>query len=388
MSAYSPGGHSIYSDDDYYSASYAGQIINQSGVKEFSPTDLQKLLAGKTASASPYINELTEGFSGSAAPKDVETLFQLVYLYFTEPRHDEGSFQSFKTRNAMLFQNLMSNPQFYFQDQLSKIMTQNHPRGSGFPTIEELDKIDFERAYEIYKERFGNAGDFIFVFVGNFEIDKIKPLINTYLASLPNTSRNETWKDLGIRSPNGVVDKTIQKGTDPKSLVAISFTGDFEYNTLNNYRLNSLGELLNNRLIDIIREEKSGVYTVNANGSGSLYPVPRYSFSINFPCGPDNVEKLVDATMEEIENIKKNGVTEEDLKKVKEAQRLNHKENLKNNRYWLNQLRNYYYLNRDFEEFDKFDGLVESLKAKDIQDAANKYLSGENVIKVILLPEG
>ena len=387
MSAYSFGGHSIYPDEDYYSASYASQIIAQSGVKSFSPTDLQKLFAGKTVRVSPYIGQLSEGLYGNAAPKDLETMLQLMHLYFTSPKKDEKAFQSFKTRNSMLYQNLMSNPQFYFRDQVNRIMDQNHPRGRGFPTIEELEKIDFEKAFGIYKDRFANAGDFVFFFVGNFEIDEIIPLINTYLASLPQNGRQETWKDLGIRNPKGAIDKVISRGTDPKSFVSINFTGDFEYNQLNNYLLSSLGDILSNRLIDIIREEKSGVYTVRASGAGAKYPIPAYTFGISFPCGPENVEKLVAATLAEIENIKENGVSGQDVAKIKEAQKIDREENLKKNRFWLNQLRNAYYHGSGLQGLNAYDSLVENLTPDDIKQAANKYLSGENKAKIVLMPE-
>lgn len=387
MSAYSLGGHSIYPDEDYFSASYASQIISQSGVKSFSPTDLQKLFAGKTVRVSPFIGTLREGFSGSASPKDLETMFQLVYLYFTDPKHDETAFQSYKTRNSMIFQNIMSNPQYYFQDQLGRIMSQDHLRGGGFPTPEDMDKINFERAYEIYQERFANAGDFYFFFVGNFNVDEISPLLTTYLGSLPDINRKETWKDLGIRPPKGKVEKTIHKGSDQQSLVSITYTGKFDYKKSNNYYLTSLGELLTNRLIDIIREEKSGVYTVRARGRGNLYPEPGFNFSISFPCGPENVEELVAATMEEIKNIQENGVTRKDLDEIKEAQRIDRAENLKKNRYWLNQLNNAYYLGADLEKFYEYEDMIEKLTVKDIKEAANKYLSGENQVKVVLMPE-
>ncbi len=387
MSGYSLGGHSIYSDDDYLSASYASQIISQSGVKSFSPTDLQKLFAGKTVRVSPYVGQLREGFSGNASPKDVETMFQMIYLYFTDPKKDESAFKSFKTRNSMIFQNIMSNPQFYFQDQISRIMSQNHPRGGGFPAPEDMEKIDFNRAYEIYKDRFADASDFKFFLVGNFKVDEITPLITTYLGSLPSTGRKETWKDLGIRPPKGKVDEVVKKGTDPQSLVSITFTGPFDYGKKNNYFLSSLGEVLSNRLIDIIREEKSGVYTVRANGRGSLYPEPRYNFNISFPCGPENVESLVAATMEEIKNIQENGVTQKDLDEIKEAQRIDRAENLKRNRYWLSQISNAHYLGAKLDGFYDYEDMVEKLTTEDLKKTANQYLSGDNVIKVVLMPE-
>ena len=387
MSAYSLGGHSLYSDEDYYSASFAGQIVAQSGVKDFSQINLQKMFAGKTVGASPYIGTLQEGLRGNAAPKDLETLLQLVNLYFTAPRKDPSAFESIKTRNKMLFQNLMSNPQFYYSDQVSRIMTQNHPRGGGFPKEEDLDKVNFERAFEIYKDRFSDASDFTFFFVGSFDINEIKPMLEIYLGSLPSTKRKETWKDLGVRPPTGVVDKVINRGTDPKSQVTINFTGDYKPEKKDNYVLRSLGEILRNRLIDLIREEKSGVYTVGASGSFSKYPVERYTIRIAFPCGPENVDTLVKAVFDEIENVKKNGVSEEDIKKVQEAQRLDRKESLKQNRYWLNQLRSYYYNGSDLTSFYDYEKLIEELNSDDIKAAANKYFNMQNYVKAVLMPE-
>jgi len=338
MAATSPGGHSLYVDEDYQSASNASSLISQSGVRDFSPTDLQKMLAGKTVRVSPFISTLSEGMSGNAAPKDFENMLQLIYLYFTNPKKDEQAFQSMITKNKMIYQNLMSNPQYYYSDQVSKIMSQNHPRGGGFPTVEDFDKINFERAYEIYRERFADAGDFKFFFIGNFNIGEITPLLELYLGSLPGLNRNETWRDLGIRPPKGVVDNVVKKGTDPKSQVTINFTGEKKFDKKENHILRSLGEVLSIKLIEILREEKSGVYGVGASGSSSKYPNERYSFRISFPCAPENVSDLVAATFAEIDKIKKEGVSDEDLQKIKETQRRNREENLRKNRYWLSQL--------------------------------------------------
>lgn len=387
MAASSPGGSSLYSDDDYMSASNAASIINESGVSDFSSTDLQKMLAGKTVRVSAYIGSLSEGLNGNAAPKDFESMLQLIHLYFTAPRKDEDAFKSMVTKNKMLFENLMSNPQFYFQDQVQKIMSRNNPRGGGFPTAEDLDKIDFERAYAIYKDRFADAGDFHFVFVGNFSIDEITPKLELYLGSLPTLNRNESWKDLGIRPPEGLVDKVVFKGTDPKSQVVINFTGEKPYDKKSNYDISSLGELLTIKLVEILREEKSGVYGVGASGRSSKLPYESYTFRISFPCAPENVDNLVSATFEEIKNIRENGVSDEDLQKIKETQRRHREENLKRNRYWVNQLNAYYNHNSDLDSFYEREKLVEALTSEDIIAAVNKYLKMNEYIKVVLMPE-
>jgi zinc protease len=387
MTAFSPGGTSLYADEDYLSAGNASSIISESGVGEFSPTDLDKLFAGQTVSASPYVGSLTEGLNGSAAPKDLETMLQLVHMYFTSPKKDQDAFTSYITKNKMFLQNVMSNPNFYFQDQVGRIMSQNHLRGGGFPTMEDMENIDFEKSFEIYKERFADASDFTFFFVGNFNIEEITPMLELYLGSLPSLKRKETWVDRGVRAPKGVVEKVVNKGTDPKSVVIINFTGKKDYSKKENYDLSSLGEVLSIKLIEILREEKSGVYGVGASGQSSKFPEESYTFRISFPCAPENVDELVAATFDEIEKIKKDGVSDEDIQKIRETQIKNREENLKQNRFWLNQLSAYYRNGTDLETFYDREKLTENVNSKDLQVAANKYLNMDNYVKVVLMPE-
>lgn len=386
MSAFSHGGHSLYGDEDYQSASYAGSIVGESGVGDYSSTDLTKLFAGKTVNVRPFVGTYSEGFNGNAAPKDLETMMQLIHLYFTAPRKDQASFESYKMRNTMLYQNLMSSPQFFFQNESIKILSQNNPR-VGFPSAEDLAKIDLDLAFNIYNERFNDPSNFTFFFVGNFEMDKMKSLLETYLSSIPTTEKEESWKDLGIRPPKGKLEKVINKGTDPKSQVSINYRGDATYSEKENYTLSSLGELLTNRLIDIIREEKSGVYGVGARGSISNRPYGSYNFSISFPCGPENVEELKGAVYDEIERIKIEGISEDDLAEIKEAQRIDRKENLNQNRYWLGRLSSYYSFERDLSTFFDYENMVEALTTAEIQQAAKDYLVESNLIEIVLMPE-
>ena len=386
MSAYSHGGHSLYGDEDYQSASYAGSIIGESGVADFSKTDLDKLFSGKTVRVNPFVGTYSEGLNGTVAPKDLETMMQMIHLFFTAPRKDQKSFESYKTRNTMLYQNLLSNPQFYFQNESIKILSQNHPR-VGFPSAEDLAQIDLDKAYDIYKERFADPSSFTFFFVGNFDVNEIKSLLETYLASIPTTNREESWKDIGIRPPKGKLEKVINKGTDPKSQVSINFRGKAKYEVKESYKIGSLGEILTNRLIDLIREEKSGVYGIGARGSMSKRPYENYNFSISFPCSPDNVDELKQAVYDLIVSIQKDGITEEDLNKIKEAQRIDRKESLQQNRFWLNRINSFYSNNRPISEFHDYNDLVEELSLKDIQDAAKEYLVDENLIEIILMPE-
>jgi len=281
----------------------------------------------------------------------------------------------------------MSNPQFFYSDQVSKIMTQNHPRGGGFPTVEDFDKINFERAYEIYQDRFADASDFKFIFVGNFNIEEITPMLEQYIGSLPKLDRNETWNDLGFRPPQGVVEEIVKKGTDPKSLVTINFTGVKRYDRRENHILRSLGEVLTIKLVEMLREEKGEVYGVGASGGSIKYPEESYEFRIGFPCAPENVDDLVAAAFAEIDKIKKDGVTDEDLKKVKETQRRNREESLKQNNYWLSQLRSFYFAELSLDSFYQSEELTTRLSSNDLQEAANKYINMDNYVKVVLMPE-
>ncbi len=387
MTASSPGGHSLFPDDMYYSAVFSDAIVQQSGVKDFSSIALNKYLSDKNANASPYINSLTEGFSGSAAPKDFETMLQLTHLYFTAPRKDQESFQSFISKNKSLYQNLMSNPQCYYQDKLMRIMTQDHPRGGGFPTQEDFDKIKFEEAYNAYRDRFADAGDFTFFFVGNLDVEAMKPMIASYLGSLPTNGRTESWKDVGIRPPSGVVEENVYKGTDPKSMVNINFTGEMAYDKKEAYELNSLIQALNIKLIEEIREKRSGVYGIGANANVSKYPYEHYSIRISFPCAPENVASLTEAVFEEIRKIQANGPTEKDLMKVKETQRREMETNLKQNQYWLRGLERAYFLGQEPTNIVTYEESIEGLTVEDLKETANKYFNFDQYIQVVLYPE-
>ncbi len=387
MAGYSWGGTSLYSDEDYHSAGNASTAVSQGGVGEFSPTDLEKMLSGKVVNVSQFIGELQEGMNGSASPEDLETLFQLIYLHFTAPRKDAGAFNSYINRMKMILPNIMSNPNYFFQDAVANVMSQGHLRGGGIPTVEDLEKVDFDRAFEIYQERFANAGDFKFVFVGAIDEAQLKSLTETYLASLPATDDREEYKDVGVRPPSGKVIKTFNKGKDPKSSVRIYYEGTADYDFEARYHLSTLGDILSNRLIDVIREEKSGVYGVGANGSMEKNPYESYSVSISFPCGPENTESLIADVLAEVEKMKTEGPTQEELDEVLQAHKQNRKEGLEKNGFWLNSIRFYDSVGADLDKFYSFDERVNSITVDDVKAAAQKFMSGENYIQLVLMPE-
>jgi zinc protease len=385
--AFSKGGHSLVKDADYYSASNAAAIVSQSGVGDFSAIDLGNMLKGKNTNLSPNITLYSEGLNGSTIPKETETLLQLIHLYFTSPKKDKDAFESFKTRQKQLYANLGANPQIYFSSEFQKIMTQNHPRAGGLPKSEDFDKINLDRSIQVYKERFANAGDFTFVFVGSFDEGTIKPLLEKYIGSLPSNLVKENYKDLGIRPPSGKVDKVITKGADPKSVVNIVFTSPVVYNAAEAYALRSLGDVMDIKLVEQLREEKGGVYGVSASGDIRKIPAGYSSFSISFPCAPENIDTLSKAAIDELKKIIKNGVTAEDLEKVKEQQKRKLEVDLKLNQFWMSNLYDAFYLGNNPADILNKQKQTENLTSKMIQDAAKKYINLNNYIRVVLKPD-
>jgi len=385
--AFSKGGHSLVKDADYYSASNAASIVNQSGVAGFSAIDLSNMLKGKNTIVSANIAPYSEGMNGNTVPKEMETLLQLIHLYFTAPRKDADAFESFKTRQKQLYANLSADPQIYFSVEFQKLMTQNHPRGGGIPKPENFDKINPGRSMQIYKERFANAGDFTFLFVGAFTEETIKPLLEKYIGSLPSRPQKENYKDLGIRPPSGMIDTVITKGTDPKSMVNLVFTSPAPYNANDNYTLRSLGEVMNIKLVEKLREEKGGVYGVNAFGSINKVPYSYATFSISFPCAPENADTLTRAALDELRKIISSGVSKEDLEKIKEQQRRKLEVDIKQNGFWMNSLFDAYYLGNIPADILKRQQQIENLTSKMIQDAAKKFINPDKFIRAVLKPE-
>lgn len=382
------GGQSLYEENDLYSAQYATTIVSQMGVGNFSPNDLRKVLAGKSVSASPRLNNLSEGISGQSGTIDVEMMLQLVHLYFTKPRKDEELFKSFISKQQAMVQNMMSDPRTVFQDSVQRMLYANHPRAPRFPRLKDFDKINLDRSLEIYKERFGNARGWTFYIVGSFDLAKIKPMIATYLGTLPSVATvSPTFRDLGIRPVKGVVKKEIKKGNEPKSFISMAFTGESIYSDEGQLKLQALIELMNIKLIETLREELGGIYGGGMNGSLSKNPYNSYSINVSLPCGPENVDKLIKATFAEIQKVKDKGPSEADLNKVKETFSKKYQEDLKDNNYWLGRLQRSTELGSNPADILILETRVKAITIKDLQEAAKKYFDMNNYFQAVLFPE-
>lgn len=387
MEGISFGGTNLYSNEEVKKTQFANGALTEAGFSGLKINDINKFMAGKIANASPYIGNSTEGFRGSATPKDLEYMFQTVYAYFTDLNLDKEAFEGYKQKQSSFYKNLSSQPNVFFQQEFYGYLLKENPRFFGmFPDDKSWADTDYELAYNKYKERFANAGDFEFYFVGNIDDKAIEDLSAKYLASLPSTDKKEKAIDLGYRMLKGEHKKIVKKGTDPKSSVTIMYYGDTTYSPKEALAMQALGEVLTIKLIEELRENESGVYGVSARGSMGKVPNGSYSFNIGFPCGPENAEKLTASALRELQKIIDNGPVEADVVKFKEGELLDYKKDIKENRYWLGNFSRSYINGTSVEDVLKFEEKLNAITAKDIQEVAKKYLTKDKVVG-ILMPE-
>lgn len=386
FSAFSPGGTSLYTDEDFESASTAADFVNYGGIADFSATQLEKYLSGKQLMVSPYINERFEGLEGYSTPKDLETALQLTNLYFTYPRKDVEVFKGVLSQQKAMLATRNNDPTSIFNDTVSAVLGNYSIRRTG-PSVEKLNKINLDRAFEIYKERFADAGDFTFTFVGNLDVEKIKPLLELYLGSLPTTHRAESARNLGIEIPAGKIQKDLYKGQEPKASVKLVFSGNYQYGNDENEKLDALGEALTIKLTERLRENESGVYGVGARVSYKKYPISRYTLSISFGCAPENVDKLINSTLDEMKKMRESGPLQVDIDKST-AEKLRATEvQLKENGFWINYLSGQYQNNENPEQILTYKEDLKKITAESLKSAAKNYLTEDNYIRFVLYPD-
>jgi zinc protease len=384
--ASSPGGTSLASDKDYIPASTATQVISAGGLGKFNAIDLQKVLTGKVASANAFIGELEEGLSGTSARKDLETMFQLIYLRFIQPRADATAFGVQAAQQRAFLANQAAVPEIAFSEALLTARFQNHLRRR-MSTPATIDEWNLEKSLAFYKDRFADASDFTFVFVGNFDLATMKPLVERYLATLPSIHRKENWKDIGVRPASGVIEKKVEKGSEPKSLAAIVFSGPFEDDQPRRVAIRAMAEVLGTRLLEVIREELGGAYSINAGASYSRFPIGQYSITIQFGSDPQRTEDLIKRIFQEIELLKANGPSEKQVSVEKEKLLRQFETSSKQNEYLLGQISLKYQYGEDPAGLWKIPEYYNKIDAAMIQEAAKTYLNSKNYVKVTLVPE-
>ena len=384
--AWSPGGTSLAPTAKYRTAASASAIVGQAGLGEHDATAIEKMMAGKVAWVNPFIDELEEGLRGNASPQDLETMMQMVHLRFTAPRKDQEAFEAWKGQQEAFVKNRDLDPMSTFFEKLTAFSNNDHPRRK-FVTMEELGKVNLPGAFEFYQDRFADAGDFTFVFVGNVDVARLEELSKLYLATLPSKSRKENWKDPKITYPRGNKTFELSKGQDPKSFVYVTYHGNAKWSPEAEDDLDMLAEVLDIRLREVLREEMSGVYGAFSNGNIERRPKQRYTYSIGFGCAPENVDKLKRAVYEEINKIKQSGIGPEYIEKLKEQRRRKLETDRRRNEFWERQLAKHFRYGTDPKAILEIEEKqIERVNSDTVKKAARRYLQNQR-IEGVLVPE-
>lgn len=377
MSASSKGGISAIYDkniNDSYTLQELNDIITLGGVGNFSAIDLPKVLAGKKVNVEPFISTYSEGMHGSCSPKDLETMMQLIYLYFTSPRADEEAFESYIQRTKAIVENMELNPMMTLQDTITSIMYKNHPLRFRMKPA-DYDKVDYAKAMELYKGRFADPNNFTFKFVGNINVETFKDLVTKYLASLKKKNNKETSKDINlIISEESRICHYEKQMETPKTSVYAIYNGAMEYNYENQIYMDVLTDVLDIVYTQKIREDEGGTYGVGVVGYVNKLPKGNFMMLIAFDTNKEMYEKLIGIAYAELQNIAENGPRQEDLQKVLENKLKKRAEMLEENSFWSSAISTY--VEDDINILDNYDELIKGIDAQKIADFAKKVLKG------------
>jgi zinc protease len=385
--SFAPGGTSLAGDDDFISARIADDVVPAGGVGRLSGVALDKLLNGKAVAVTPFINEIAQGMGGGSTPQDLETMFQLIYLRFTQPRADPTAFAAMASRARALLANRAASPDVVFNQAVAAAMSQNSPRRRP-ETAATVEQWNLEKAVAFYRARFADASGFTFVFVGSFTPEAIKPFVERYLASLPATHAHETARDLGITPPRGVVEKTIEKGIAPKSEVAIVFTGPFQYDDEHRLAMAAMALVLQSRLLDTIRQELGGTYAINVEPDVDKVPRPLYTVRIDWTSDPARTAALTQRVLDEIAFVGATRLSPDQMIMIREGRLRELETNSQQNGYFLQAIARRYEDGdtADLSSAVHVDQAIAALTADAIQQAARSYLSIDNYVKVTPMP--
>jgi len=387
--ATAPGGTSLASDADFIPARVADDVVTAAGVGKFSDVALDRLLSAKALAVRPFIGEISHGMAGGSTPQDLETMLQLVHLRFTQPRVDNAAFAALAGQARGLLANQLASPDVVFNQAIDSALSGNSPRRQP-ETPATVEKWDMAKSLAFYKARFADASNFTFVFVGSFTPESIKPLVETYIASLPATRARETWRDPGIVPPTGVVERTIQKGIAPKSQVALVFSGPFPYDERHLLAFRAMTLTLQSRLFDTIRQELGGTYSIEVSPEARKAPKPEYSVRIDWTSDPAKTASLVQRVFDEIEFVRGTTYQPGQVGRIRDALRRESERNSEDNGYLLNQIARRYADGEtaDLASIVNLQDRIAALTGEEIQEAARTYLNTKSYVKVILMPEG
>jgi zinc protease len=384
--AKSNGGYSLYGPSSLPSAMLMSQFIPQFGVGDFDATMLKKMMSGKKATVNPVVTELGEVLSGSSTPKDVETMMQLLYLHFEQPRFDAEAFTTLVKRFEPFIENMNKNPQKIMSDSLSLIMTNysNRTLVMDKNTIQKANVAEMER---VYKERFKDVGDFTFFIVGNIEENELKPLIEKYIGSMTDNPRKEQWKNNKVGMPKGKTEKEIKIPLQTeKANVVVAYNTTSKYTPQSNLYMDLIEYVLKLRFTEEIREKEGGTYGVSVRSSATAQPEPKKSLQMNFDTDPTKAEHLRSIVYREINKLASVGPTAEELDKAVKNLRKEREESKPNNSYWMNTLVEYYDNKIDNNDPKNYEDILNKATINSVRDFAKMFFAKPDIVDVIFKP--
>ncbi len=385
--AFSQGGRSLVATENLPSAVLATDVVELGGLADMSTTDLQKALTGKRVSISPSISAYSENLNGSSTIKDLETLLQLNYLYFTAPRRDEESFQTLMSILESQLANRDKNPKVAWSDSV-QMMASNYSERTMILNKELLSKVSLDKALEIYKARFANPADFTFFFIGNVDpTDKtFQSQICTWLGGLKTSKKLEKAADDKVRVAMGIQKNYFTHQMETKTASnRIQYTSyEMPYTLANDLNMEMIGCILSTRYLESIREREGGSYGVGCGGWMNRQPVASAILVMQFDTDPEKQEKLMNIIHEEVMTIVENGPLATDLQKEKESLLKDFEEDLEKNGYWEEILTNYY--KNGINYITDYKAAVEAITAETVQETLKKLVEAGNVFEVVMLP--
>jgi zinc protease len=385
MTAYSPGGSSTVPLESYRSAQYATTFTEQMGYGDFSPPDLERALAGRSLSVTPYIDSYEEGLRGSASVEDIETMLQLLHLKMTSPRRDESTFEALRTQFQAVIANQANQPSFQFSKRFQELYNDGHPRAVPIDSA-GIQSIVIDDVVDIYRDRFSDASDFTFVFVGNLDLSRFRPLAERYIASLPGPGTDTGWQDVGVERPDSTTTDIVRSGIEPIAEVAVAYFGEYTFGQQENYTIRALERLLSIRMQEVVREDESGTYGVGVQAIFGQIPEERYGLLITFRADPARIAELTESVFAVIEEVRSTTLETSYLERIQETQKSSFEEGLTSNSFWLNQIEFATKNGRSLDAILGYLDLVAALEAADITAAAQRYLNDDRYVQVTLLP--
>ncbi|MCF2947338.1 insulinase family protein [Paraglaciecola aquimarina] len=385
FSASSEGGNSLLDTDTYLNTLLTTHIASAMGIGDLNSIQLGKYMKGKRFGISAQIDQYKQSLSGTSSVEDLPKFMQMLYLKFQRPRVDKPAFDTLISRASPYYKNRLDTPNGVFSEALRVAQYSNNPR-----SVKMDDKViqsqSFEQSLDFYQERFANAGDFNFAFVGNLDLDKMEELLSTYVASLPNTDKAESWKKMPDLRTKGQLKVNVEKGLEPKATVVLNYYGSKPWSYTQNTAFNSLKSVLSTVLRERIREEKSGVYGVRVGGGFSRYD-DSHSISISFTCNPERVDELVKETQLVIQEFKTQTQDKKYLENYKKQRLKSNETQIKQNGFWRGYLLASLSETQEFQTYQQALALVDEMTEAKLQVAANNFLNEQDTLIATLLPE-